>query len=464
MEIIREFVSTVNIVKDRKVLLTWNRKVNNWVPVGGHIEANELPCDSVIREAKEETGLDIELVSKEVVKSDNLYQPISIHLDHVREDHEHINLIYFARVTGGKCFEVDDEGKELRWFSKEELNNSNMLPNVKEWALRAIEFFSDKSNKKIGAGVGVMVLNKEGKVLLGLRSENKGESAFKVSTCWTMPGGKLEYEENFEECAKREVLEETGIDLKNIKVICVNDNKNEHAHYVTIGFLSENCEANPRVMEPDEIVEWKWFDLDNLPENIYFPSAKVLENYKQKKFYIPLKNIEIEIQSFITKEQYENLLNFFKQNAKFVKDDFQETFYFDENSNLRIQRNSDGAKLWHKSGNVHDEFMEEIEIPTKKENFENLERFLNKLGHEVKIKWLRNRNQFDWNGIKVCLDYTKGYGYIIEFEKMGSEENKEKILEELQIKFNELNIPLTSKEEFTNKYNYYKEHWRELIE
>jgi len=174
--------------------------------------------------------------------------------------------------------------------------------------------------------------------------------------------------------------------------------------------------------------------------------------------------IEIEIQSFITKEQYGNLLNFFRQNAEFIKEDFQETFYFDENSNLRIQRNSDGAKLWHKSGNVHDEFMEEIEIFTKREDFEKLERFLNKLGHEVKIKWLRNRNQFDWNGIKVCLDYTKGYGYIIEFEKMGSEENKEKILEELQIKFNELNIPLTSKEEFTNKYNYYKENWRELIE
>jgi 8-oxo-dGTP diphosphatase len=317
--------------------------------------------------------------------------------------------------------------------------------------------------RKIGVGVGVMILNKDGKVLLGLRSENKEESAFKLSTCWTMPGGKLEYEENFEECATREVLEETGIDLKNIKVICVNDNKNEHARYVTIGFLSDNCEANPRVMEPDEIVEWRWFDLDNLPENIYFPSAKVLENYKQKKFYIPLKNIEVEIQSFVTKEQYENLMNFFRQNAEFIKEDFQETYYFDENSNLRIQKNSDGAKLWHKSGNVHDEFMEEIEIPVKRDDFEKLERFLNKLGHEVKIKWLRNRNQFDWNGIKVCLDYTKSYGYIIEFEKMGSEENKEKVLEELQIKFNELNIPLTSKEEFTNKYNYYKEHWRELI-
>lgn len=175
------------------------------------------------------------------------------------------------------------------------------------------------------------------------------------------------------------------------------------------------------------------------------------------------KNIEVEIQNFITKEKYEELLEFFKQNAELEKEDFQETSYFDENSNLRIQRNNNGAKFWHKSGNVHDEFMEEIEIYTKRENFENMEKFLNKLGHSVKIKWLRNRIQFNWNGIKVCLDFTKGYGYIIELEKMSDEENKERILQELKQKLSELGIEETPKEIFNEKYNYYKNHWRELI-
>lgn len=320
-----------------------------------------------------------------------------------------------------------------------------------------------ESLKKIGVGVGIMILNKEGKVLLGLRGEDKRESKFKLSSCWTMPGGKLEYNENFEEGIKRETLEETGIKLKDIELFCINHDRNEHANFVTIGFLSENCEEIPMTMEPDKISEWKWFDINNLPENMYFPSTKLIENYKQKKFYIPPKNIEVEIQSFITKEEYEKLLEFFKQNAEFVKEDFQETFYFDENSNLRIQRNNSGAKLWHKSGNVHDEFMEEIEIHAKRDDFENMEKFLNKLGHFVKIKWLRNRNQFNWHGIKVCLDNTKGYGYIIELEKIGSEENKEKILEELKQKANELNIKITPREEFNAKYEYYKKNWRSLI-
>lgn len=140
MTITREFISTVFVVKDGKVLMTWNKKVSNWIPIGGHIEANELPCDSVIREAKEESGLDIDLVSpSEKSETANLVQPVHIHLDHIKEDHEHINLIYFAIVKGGECKKLDDEGKELKWFSKEELEKENLMPNVKEWAIKAVE-------------------------------------------------------------------------------------------------------------------------------------------------------------------------------------------------------------------------------------------------------------------------------------------------------------------------------------
>jgi len=47
---------------------------------------------------------------------------------------------------------------------------------------------------------------------------------------------------------------------------------------------------------------------------------------------------------------------------------------------------------------------------------------------------------------------------------MSNEEKKEEVLKELKKKMNELNIPLTSKEEFDERYNYYKENWRRLIE
>jgi len=141
--------------------------------------------------------------------------------------------------------------------------------------------------KKVGIGFGVMLI-KEGKILLGQRhvDPNKADSELHGEGTWTMPGGKLEYGESFEDGAKREVLEETGMRLRDAKVIGVNNDKNEHAHFVTIALLSDQFNGEPKVMEPDEIVEWQWFSLDHLPTPLFFPSAKILENYHKKLFYI----------------------------------------------------------------------------------------------------------------------------------------------------------------------------------
>lgn len=145
MEIVREFLSTVFVVKDGKVLMTWNNKVNNWIPIGGHIEENELPCSSVIREAKEESGLDIELICPFDNSEDrNLIQPVHVRLDHIRDNHKHINLMYFGFVKGGECFTLDDEGKELKWFSIKELEKEDMIPNVKEWGIKSLKYLGHK--------------------------------------------------------------------------------------------------------------------------------------------------------------------------------------------------------------------------------------------------------------------------------------------------------------------------------
>lgn len=144
-----------------------------------------------------------------------------------------------------------------------------------------------KEKKKIGVGFGVMML-KDGKLLLGKRHDDpeKASSLLNGAGTWTMPGGKLNFGETFEEGAKREVLEETGILLNKLNVICINQDMIEGVHFITIGLFSDDFSGEPKVMEPDEITEWRWFDLNNLPSPIFFPSAKILENYKQKKFYI----------------------------------------------------------------------------------------------------------------------------------------------------------------------------------
>src|SRR3989338_4493157 len=172
--------------------------------------------------------------------------------------------------------------------------------------------------------------------------------------------------------------------------------------------------------------------------------------------------IEVEARSFITKEQYEKLLEFFKQNSKLLKEDYQETFYFNCEQDLLIQKNNFYSKVWLKKGKMHDNSREEIEIKFDKSQFETLEQLFLALGFEVQIKWFRKRFEFEWEKITVDLDYTKGYGYIIELEKMSSEAEKEKDFETLKQKLLSLGINLSSKEEFDKKYQDYKTNWKEL--
>jgi len=173
--------------------------------------------------------------------------------------------------------------------------------------------------------------------------------------------------------------------------------------------------------------------------------------------------IEVEVRSFITKEEYNRLLNFFKSKSSSSKEDYQETFYFDSEQDLRIQRNNFFSKIWMKKGKIHDDAREEIEIQFKKEDFEELERLFLALGYNVKIKWFRTRNEFEWDGIKVCVDYTRGYGYIVEFEKMSDEASKEKDFIFLKEKLESLGIKISPKEEFESKFQYYKENWKRLV-
>jgi 8-oxo-dGTP diphosphatase len=142
------------------------------------------------------------------------------------------------------------------------------------------------TEKRPGVGFGVMIL-KEGKVLLGHRNEDpkKASSLLHGEGTWTMPGGKLHFQENLKEGAIREVFEETGIKLKNLKVISVSNDIVSDAHFVTIGFLAEEFEGEVKVMEPEEITEWKWSDLNSLPSPSYFPSEKIIKNYLAGKIY-----------------------------------------------------------------------------------------------------------------------------------------------------------------------------------
>ena len=188
-----------------------------------------------------------------------------------------------------------------------------------------------------------------------------------------------------------------------------------------------------------------------------------IQNFINTLILFNIMNIETEIRSFISKEKFDELFDFFKKNAYLVKEDYQETFYFDCDEDLRIQRNNFFSKIWMKKGKIHDDHREEIEIKFDKDEFEKLEKLFFSLGYNIEIKWFRKRFEFKWEGITVCLDFTKGYGYIIELEKMCSEDEKEHEFEKLKNKLKSLDVEITSKEDFNKKFLYYKENWKSLV-
>lgn len=176
-----------------------------------------------------------------------------------------------------------------------------------------------------------------------------------------------------------------------------------------------------------------------------------------------MSNIEVEVRAFITQSQYKTLVKFFEKNAKLLKKDNQETIYFDCKEDLRIQKNDYYSKIWMKKGKLHDDSREEVEIVTEKDSFDDLLNLFTTLGYKEEIKWLRKRLEFKWKGITVDIDYTKGYGYIIELEKLTKESDKEKAIQLLRQRLQEIGIEETSKQIFDEAYSSYKKNWRSLI-
>jgi ADP-ribose pyrophosphatase YjhB (NUDIX family) len=137
----RDFTATTFVVHEGSTLLLLHRKLGKWFPPGGHIEPHELPDQAAIREVREESGLEIELLTERcsLGQVTVLPQPVCILLEDISPGHQHIDLIYFARVCGGSLVHAEREAQAARWFTWEELANPEIAEDIRVLGRQAIE-------------------------------------------------------------------------------------------------------------------------------------------------------------------------------------------------------------------------------------------------------------------------------------------------------------------------------------
>jgi len=123
-----------------------------------------------------------------------------------------------------------------------------------------------------GVGVGVIIV-KDNKVLLGKRKNAHGEGD------WAFPGGHLEMNEAWEDCVKREVMEEVGIEVKNIRFASATNDifEKESKHYITLFMMTNYAAGEVQAMEPEKCEQWQWFEWDNLPSPCFVPLQNLLK-------------------------------------------------------------------------------------------------------------------------------------------------------------------------------------------
>lgn len=144
----KDFVVAVYIVKHGRVLLVHHKKLDRWLPVGGHIEAGETPEDALHREVKEEAGIDIEIVGEkdtegnEKGKVEMLVTPDHVELEEIDGKHQHIDLVYFARAKRESVQLKEDEHHDIKWFTEEELDSPGISSNVRHFARKALKELS----------------------------------------------------------------------------------------------------------------------------------------------------------------------------------------------------------------------------------------------------------------------------------------------------------------------------------
>lgn len=129
----RQFTATAYVIENQSVLLIHHKKMNKWLPPGGHMDPNETPPEAALREVLEETGLHVELIEQENIHIDHYNaktfpRPWMCMLQEIppfglEEEHQHVDFVYIAKPVKGNVTHNTDETHAIRWFTLDEVES-----------------------------------------------------------------------------------------------------------------------------------------------------------------------------------------------------------------------------------------------------------------------------------------------------------------------------------------------------
>ena len=155
----KHFTATAFIVDSQnRTLLLWHRRLERWMPPGGHVDDDETPEETAERECKEETGLDTEIIggAQDDLFAGNpdegrmLKKPIAMLLENIPASeergepaHQHMDFLFLARPLdeSQECTMCEEEADEMKWFTREEidlLGEDEIFGNVKAYILQIL--------------------------------------------------------------------------------------------------------------------------------------------------------------------------------------------------------------------------------------------------------------------------------------------------------------------------------------
>ncbi|MFD5426009.1 NUDIX hydrolase [Streptomyces sp. NPDC127084] len=121
-------------------------------------------------------------------------------------------------------------------------------------------------------GIGMIVVDPGGRILLGLGHDGR----------WELPGGKVDPGENFEQAGARELAEETALQVRaeDVSVVAMVLDSERGIPRISAAGLVQGVRGAPQVTEPDKIARWQWYAPEDIPGELFVPSAGVLRAWR----------------------------------------------------------------------------------------------------------------------------------------------------------------------------------------